>query len=124
MRPTVSFALAVTLAMISLAGCGGTGGGLLGLTDPVISGVVPNPVARGSSITITGTSLNGTSTTAYYANINTGGVVSTINASSGTSTSVVVSAPPNAGTYNVYVTTSDTSGDVSNPSNAVSITVN
>ena len=123
MRTPVAFVLAATLATLTLAGCGGAAGGLLGLTAPVITGVT-NPVARGNSATITGLNLNGTLTTAYYANPNTGGVIATIGASSGNTISVVVSVPANAGTYNVYVTTSDGSGNTSSASNAVSITVN
>lgn len=123
MRIPAAIFLAAALGTLTLTGCGGAGG-LLGLTVPVITGITPIPVTRGNSVTITGLNLNGTLTTAYYANVNTGGVVATISASSGGTTSVVVSVPATAGPYSVYVTTSDGSGNTSGVSNAVTITVN
>ena len=66
-------------------------------------------------------------TTVFYANPNTGGVVATVGASSGSTTTIVVSVPSTiaAGTYNVYVETTDGTGNglVSTASNTVSLSV-
>lgn len=112
------------MAVFASQGCGGAASSLFGgLNTPVITGIT-NPVKRPSTVTITGLDLNGSLTTVYYANVNTGGVVATITASSGSTTSVVASVPTTAGNYSVYVTTSDGNGNVSSASNTVSLTVN
>ena len=113
--------IALGLAVFSLSGCGGTGGtpGVLG--TPVISSITPTPVAPGNSITIIGSGMNGTYTTAYF----TGVISATSTASSGNTTSVVVTVPSTlpAGTYSVDVATTDANADQSLQSNSVSISV-
>jgi uncharacterized lipoprotein YajG len=107
------------LTALGLLGCGGTSGSSLFLSTPVISAISPNPVARGATITISGSELNGTQTTATFS-----GAKSAVSAaSSGNSTSVIVSVPTtlDAGTYNVTVTTTDSLGDSFGPSNTVTI---
>ena len=102
-------------------GCGGAG---ISLGTPVITGITPSTVARGSSITITGSNLNGTYTTATFV-LSTTGATYSATASSGTTSSVIVVVPTTVptGTFNVDVVTSDSSGDQSSASNAVSIVV-
>ena len=128
MRIPAAIFLATSLVLMSLAGCGGASG-LLGstLTTPTITSIT-NPAVRGQTITITGANLNGVNTTAYFNSSSTGVTLQTISASSGGTSSVVVSVPTQmtAGTYNVIVTTSDGTGDglTSAASNSVTITVN
>jgi len=105
-----------------LAGCGGVGSTLGTLTgNPSIASITPNPVAHGATITIAGANLNGTLTTAYFSGLSSANST----ASAGSTTSVTVTVPTilSAGSYNVYVITTDTSGDVSSPSNSVTISV-
>jgi hypothetical protein len=105
-----------------MSGCGGTSNSLGQLTgNPSISSITPNPVAPGATITIAGANLNGTLTTAYFQGANT----AQSTASSGSTTSVTVTVPTSlpAGSYSVYVITTDTSGDVSSPSASVTISV-
>ena len=113
------FALAI-IGLISI-GCGGVG---TSLGTPVITGITPSSVAIGSSITITGTNLNGTYTTATFV-LSTTGATYSATASSGTTTSVSVAVPTTipAGTFNVDVVTSDSNGDQSSASNTVSIVI-
>ena len=108
---------------IALSGCGGTSSLNGILTTPVITAITPNPVTHGQTITITGTSLNGTLTTATFS----GNVSATSTASAGSTTSVTVVVPSTISypaTYSVTVTTSDGQGDVSSASNAVTLQVN
>jgi hypothetical protein len=112
-------------AVFGLAGCGG--GSILGslLGTPIITGVSPATVARGGTITISGSGLDGTYTTVYFIPIN-GGSASSVSAASGSTTSVTAVVPSSltAATYDVDVTVTDpTSGSTSQASNEVSIAV-
>ena len=123
MRTKTYLPFALGLALLSLAGCGGTTSGTPSfLATPSISSITPNPVTRGSTVTINGTNLNGTLTTAYFV---TGATLTPSTASSGSTTSVTVTVPSSiaAGTYNVYVLVSDGLGDTSPQSNAVTVTL-
>jgi hypothetical protein len=106
--------------VFGLNGCGGGLGSAAGalLGNPVILAISPNPAVRGQTITITGTNLNGTLTTAWFNGTSS-------NASSGGSSSVVVVVPTtiSAGTYNVYVITTDGNGNYSTQSNAVTLSI-
>lgn len=105
---------------MGVSGCGGglgsTASTLVG--TPVILSISPNPVVRGQTITITGTNLNGSLTTAWF-----NGTQS--NASSGGTTSVTVTVPTTitAGTYSIYVVTNDGQGDFSPQSNSITLSV-
>ena len=113
--------IAVAVVCMTASGCGGTG---TTLGTPVITGISPSSVARGSSITITGSNLNGTYTTATFV-LSTTGATYSATASSGTTSSVSVVVPTTipTGTFNVDVATTDSSGDQSSASNTVSIVV-
>jgi hypothetical protein len=120
-RKAIGFGALALLGMF-VSGCGGSNSAFSVLTTiPAISGVTPNPVTRGSTLTINGTGFNGTLTTAQF--VSSGGVTTTSVASSGNSTSVTVVVPTSiaVGTYSLDVIDSDGQGDNSSPSNTVSV---
>ncbi len=107
-----------------LVGCGGSSSDFSVLTTiPVITDASPNPVVRGSVLTINGAGFNGKLTTAQFAS--TTGTVTTATATSGNSASVAVTVPTTiaAGTYSLTVVDSTSQGVTSSPSNAISITL-
>jgi hypothetical protein len=123
---TVRISPAQVIALCALcfaaSGCGGASSATttLGLT-PSITGISPTSTFPGGQITITGSQLNGTLTVVNFA----GGFSGQATATAGTATSVTVNVPSNlaAGTYNVSVYDTDTSGDTSSPSNSLQISV-
>jgi len=115
----VLLVIALVAVLFTLTGCGGLSNPVTSLTGtPVILAISPNPVTRGQAITITGTGLNGTLTAAWFNGTSS-------NASSGGTTSVTVSVPTTipAGTYSVYVITTDGQGNYSSQSNSVTLSV-
>jgi hypothetical protein len=128
MRRVLLLLVLLSMAVMSLAGCGGALTNLFGLGGtPVRTSIAPTTVTRGSVLTINGQFLNGTLTTAYF--VLSGSAAASAIASSGNTTSVQLTVPtgiaPSSANaiYTLYVVTNDGNGDYSSPSNSVSITI-
>jgi hypothetical protein len=112
-----------------LGGCGGGAIGGFGNTfnTPVISSISPTTVAPGGTLTITGQYFNGTNTEVFFSTYTSINSINYIYPTSGNiaGTSVTVTVPGTlpAGSCNVYVESTDQQGNVSSPSNSVTITV-
>jgi hypothetical protein len=122
MRPYVVLLSVLSIVYFVLVGCGGSSASSNPIPTPSITSLSPTSVAPGGAFTIIGGALNGTSTTIFFAPT-AGGTATQTAASSGTTASVIVTAPSTltAGTYNVYVETLNPT--LSDASNSVTLTV-
>jgi hypothetical protein len=117
--------LGLNVALVNcVLGCGGSDSTFSVLTAiPEISSVTPNPVSQGGTLTIAGTGFNGTLTIAQLTSGS--GTTTTSHPSSGSTSAITVTVPFSlpAGTYTLKIVDSDSIGNLSSPSNSVSLQI-